>query len=144
MHTKHCFLSKQGRPQTISSGGINTCTHHFLPLRVRALSVSCQRFWHWMINSSLPERQPCLGDSGVHASFVTLISPLLVLFQVLFGIQGCKTPFPLVHLLLSACVLLFQFATNLLHPLPLFFYKTYGTNQIIGEELTTVLTHTHQ
>lgn len=49
-----------------------------------------------------------------------------------------------MHLLLSAHVLLFQFATNLFLPPLLFFYKTYGTNQIIGKELTTVLTHTHQ
>lgn len=49
-----------------------------------------------------------------------------------------------MYLLFSACVQLFQFATNLLLlPLP-FFYKTYGTNQIIGKELTTLLTHTHQ
>lgn len=49
-------------------------------------------------------------------------------------------------MLLGACIILFHLTANLLL-LPthiLFSCKTYGTNQLIVKELTTVLTHAHQ
>lgn len=69
----HKKLFSAGRVDNRPSLQVGAIPAHtiFFPLRVRVLSVSCQKFCHWMINSPLPERQPCLGDSGVHASLVT-------------------------------------------------------------------------
>lgn len=99
-HKKLCFLRKQGKFHTSSSGSIGTCIHHLVPAERQG--CICSLLKALMLGDKpiiARQGQPCLGDSGVHASFVT--------FENTFLSLGCFLEFCLgfrvVKLLLPWC-----------------------------------------
>lgn len=140
-HEKLCFLRKRDKLQTGSSGLPSACADAVrFQLRVRAVPVPCWRRWHSVINPSLPDR-----GSGVHGSFVTCHSTFLspgYFWEFCLGFRVAEVLLPRCPCCLapvSCCFGLLLTFCSTPHP---FFYKTYGTNQLIGKELMTVLTHT--